>query len=131
MFSSLSPKKQFFKLYVETFIPLKRTFKYTYEYCITHAKRPLKGETRAKKRWRRTFKVTRREVGDEEKKRDEGAFGALRDPCGGLREGARNHLSAGSIEEGGSVCSYHTGRERAGWSSYTQKETERGKKRRG
>jgi len=25
----------------------------------------------------------------------------LRDPCSGLREGARNHLSAGSIEEGG------------------------------
>lgn len=92
-----------------------------------------KDKTRAKKREWRTFKVTQHKVGDEEKKKIRGSFrAALRDPCSGLREGARNHLSAGSIEEGwggGSVCSYHEGSGRGGRA--TQKEKERGKKRRG
>lgn len=40
------------------------------------------------------------------KKKIRGSFrAALRDPCSGLSGGARNHLSAGSIEEGGSVYS--------------------------
>lgn len=60
-----------------------------------------KGERRAKKRWRRTFKVTAREVGDEEKRRYDEAFGRRCEIRVAVSEGARNRLSAGSIEEGG------------------------------
>lgn len=91
---------------------------------------PKDGRKRAKKRWRRTFKVTEREVGDEEKRRYDEAFGWRCEIRVAVSGGARNRLSAGSIEEGG-VSILLPWRERTGWPSYREKERERGKKQRG
>lgn len=78
---------------------------------------------RAKKRWRRTFKVTECEVGNEEKRRYDEAFGRRCEIRVAVSGGARNRLSAGSIEEGG-VSTLLPWRERAGWPSYREKDGE-------
>lgn len=72
-----------------------------------------KRERRAKKRWRRTFKVTECEVGDEEKRRYDEAFGRRCEIRAAVSGGARNRLSVGSIEEGG-VSTLLPWRERTG-----------------
>jgi len=89
-----------------------------------------KGGRRAKKRWRRTFKVTECEVENEEKRRCDEAFGRRCEIRVAVSGGARNRLSTGSIEEGG-VSILLPWRERARWSSYRENEREKGKKQRG
>lgn len=132
MFHRCFVKSRFIKVNMEALVLLCESHVHTRTTLRAESvrQRAKRRERRAKKRWWRTFKVTAREVGDEEKRRYDEAFGRRCEIRVAVSEGARNRLSAGSIEEGG-VSTLLPWRERTGWPSYREKEKERGKKQRG